>query len=558
MLIDEKGMVSMGRKRKAMTAVLAGVACTVVVGLTLCHPWSVDGADAQTDGAERDSGSVDGESGNVTIAGQEVDYYPGEYGAVVVDGPSAADFSSEQAWQDYRANWHDKAWKGELPASGRYQYAHFQGEEDFSWVAGEVLAVFGYDTSDERIAQVASDVGARLGALSYTEQVHDYKTAIFYYPDNELDPIAVGQEVQNAAPEVVAAMPNVVSETEATTNDAVATNQGYLLLSRFKDAWDVVKCQGTVEVAVFDSGIDFDHPDLRDNIDTANAYDAIEKQHLDREDVDGHGTKVAGVIAASANNGIGIAGCSYNARILPIRVQGDNGMGNVQDLGEGLGRLFDLGNKPEVVNMSFGHVASSWFAVFEEAAYSYICQGRINELSNNYGIVFVASSGNNGDPLHDGDPGNDGVTPNATEYPAALDHVIGVGSVDWDKSHSYFSTANDTVDLVARGRDVLTTTSDGGYAYASGTSFSAPQVAAAAAMLKAQNPSRSPSSVQTSLLTNAEQLDEQGHSQFGNGLLNAAAAVGWKPSGGGPGGGTSPNTGGSARELLLSAMEHAA
>lgn len=541
----------MSRKRKAITAVLVGVACMAVVGLALCHPWSDSGGQAQADDVAKAAETADGESGNVTIAGQEVDYYPGEYGAVVVDGPSAADFSSGQAWQDYQANWHDKAWKGELPASGRYQYARFEGEEDFSWVAGEVLVVFGYETSDERIAQVASGVGARLGTLSYTEQVKDYKTAVFYYPDNGMDPIAVGQEVQNAAPEVVAAMPNVVSETEATTNDAVATNQGYLLLSRFKDAWDVVKCQGTVEVAVFDSGIDFDHPDLRDNIDTVNAYDAIEKQHLDREDVNGHGTEVAGVIAARANNGIGIAGCSYNARILPIRVQGDNGKGDVQVLGEGLGHLFDLGNKPEVVNMSFGFVADSWYGVFAEAAYSYICQGRINELSNDYGIVFVASSGNNGESIN-------GENTNATEYPAALDHVVGVGSVDWDKSHSYFSTANDTVDLVARGRDVLTTTNDGGYAYASGTSFSAPQVAAAAAMLKAQNPSRSPTSVQTLLFTTAEQLDEQGHSQFGNGLLNAAAAVGWKSSGGGSGGGTSPNTGGSARELLLSETKDAA
>ncbi len=528
----------------------------VAVGAALWHPWSEGGGQAQVDSDQ--PAEAEESQDNVTIAGQEIDYHPGEYGAVVVDGPSASDFSSEQAWRDYQANWHDKAWKGELPASGRYQYAHFEDEDDFSWIAGEVLAVFNYDTSDERIAQVASDVGAHLGTLSYTEQVHDYKTAVFYYPDNELDPIAVGQEVQNAAPEVVAAMPNVVSETEATTNDTVATNQGYLLLSRFKDAWDVVKCQGTVEVAVLDSGIDFDHPDLRDNIDTANAYDAVEHQRLDREDVSGHGTEVAGVIAARANNGTGIAGCSYNARILPVRVQGDSGKGAVSDLGEGLGHLFDLDDKPEVVNMSFGYVASSWFGVFGDAAYSFICQGRINELADDYGIVFVAASGNNGDPLHDGDPDNDGVTPNATEYPAALDHVIGVGSVDWDKSHSYFSTANDTVDLVARGRDVLTTTNDGGYKYTSGTSLSAPQVAAAAALLKAQNPSISPSSVQTLLFTAAEQLDEQGHSQFGNGLLDAAEAVGWKSSGGGSGGGTSPNTGGSVRELLLSETKDAA
>lgn len=228
-------------------------------------------------------------------------------------------------------------------------------------------------------------------------------------------------------------------------------------------------------------------------------------------------------------------------------------------LAEAFSYLSGLEVKPDVVNMSFGAPASGWSAFLVGIEYGLLCEGAINELSEDYGIVFVAASGNEGE------------NGNAIEYPAALNHVIGVGSVD-EQSHNRlsFSTANSTVDLCAVGNRVLSTTdtssgfADGKNYYADrytatygngaificGTSFSAPQVSAAAALVKHVHPNWSSLQVEEALESTATDLGDSGCDDiYGYGLLNAAVALSSGGSSDEDQG--SPNTGGSARGLLL-------
>lgn len=480
------------------------------------------------------------------IPGTDVSYRWGMYGDVVVEQPSREGFSSDAAWEEYINNWHDRSWSGEVPASGRNVYAHYENES-FEWVAGELLVIFPYSVSDEDIAIAAEGLGAFLGDISYTEEVADYKTALFCYEDN-MDPLLSAAQIGAILHvyDVVTVIPNMVGTLDGVveTNDPQRVLQDYLSLSGFDEAWNEVQVQGEETIAILDSGIDMDHPDLAANIDKAHAYDAINRSALPEtfEDLNGHGTVVSGIAAAVADNQEGIVGCSYNATILPIRVADEKGKVDVLTVGEALGHLFDLEDKPAVVNMSFGHDTGGLEDVLNSTAYLLVCQGRITELSSApYNIIFVAANGNNGE------------TDNSLKYPAALEDVIAVGAVGSDKLHLSISSANDSIDICAQGSYIFSTadpSSDYGHSEyyslartvqnedgefvsfsASGTSFAAPQVSAAAALVRCQHPDWDSVHVEVQLKFTAEDLGEDGwDNQFGSGLLDAAKAVGYQGS----------------------------
>lgn len=464
----------------------------------------------------------------VRVGEEEIEYELGQFGGVIVDELSESSFSSKEAYREYLENWHDKDWKGEVPPSGRYIYAHYEDKEEMEWVAGEMLVVFEYEVDDEAIKEIGRVCGADVLSIDSHGETQDYKIARFVWSDSGLDPLQCAKTIQGTSDLVVEALPNLVGELEMSAIDPKLTEQDYIALSRFDKAWDVVRCSGSATVAVLDSGIDFIHSDLQDNIDAANAYDAIERECLTRRDSNGHGTQVSGIISAKANNEYDIAGCSYDARIMPIRVADDNGRVSVSDVGEALGHLFDLGNKPDVVNMSFGHSIEGVLQVLVKTEYEIICQGQINELSEQYGIVFVAASGN------DGEKGN------SRMYPAGLNNVISVASVSNGKTHSTSSCSNDMVDICAQGENVWSTFTGGASGPSSGTSFAAPQVSAAAALLSVQHPDWDPMQIEEQLESTAKDLGDAGRDDlYGHGLLDAAAAVGWTAPVGPP----SPSTG---------------
>lgn len=283
---------------------------------------------------------------------------------------------------------------------------------------------------------------------------------------------------------------------EAVQGNASCQNQWYLRSGNLQKSWDLLRTRGiaaggdsSVVVAVIDTGVDYTHEDLKDNIwvntkeipgngidDDGNGYiDDVYGVDLETGrdsgmDDNGHGTHVAGIIAAS-NNHIGVVGLAYNVKLMPIKAGMASGFFNQSQIAKGI--LYAYNNGADVINMSFGGSAST-IAVQDalETAYTR--------------CVLVAAAGNDGAP-------NEGLLARPT-YPAALSYVMGVMSVDIRGVESGFTNydvaAYNSVEyeVYAPGSQILSTIPGNRYATWSGTSMAAPYVSAMAALLRSAYP----------------------------------------------------------------------
>ena len=280
---------------------------------------------------------------------------------------------------------------------------------------------------------------------------------------------------------------------EAVQGNASCQDQWYLRSGNLQKSWDLLRTRGiaaggdsSVVVAVIDTGVDYTHEDLKDNIwvntkeipgngidDDGNGYiDDVYGVDLETGrdsgmDDNGHGTHVAGIIAA-ANNHIGVVGLAYNVKLMPIKAGMSSGFFTQSQIVKGI--LYAYNNGADVINMSFGGRASD-IAVQDalETAYTR--------------CVLVAAAGNDGAP--------NSLLPT---YPAALSYVMGVMSVDMWGVESGF-TNYDVVpynsveyEVYAPGSQILSTIPGNRYATWSGTSMAAPYVSAMAALLRSAYP----------------------------------------------------------------------
>ena len=246
----------------------------------------------------------------------------------------------------------------------------------------------------------------------------------------------------------------------------------------------------SVVVAVIDSGVDYTHEDLKDNMwvntketpdngidDDGNGYiddyygvDIIARQG-NGGDTNGHGTHVAGIIAAK-NNNTGVLGVAYNVKIMSVKAAMHNGTLNQADIARAVLYAYEMG--AQVINMSFGGTACS-IAVQDALATAYTR------------CVLVASAGNNGAPNE-----KTGYWTPIPNYPAALTYVLGVMSVDENGVESKFSNWDVTAfngveyELYAPGENIMSTLPGNQYGYLSGTSMAAPVVSAFAAILRSE------------------------------------------------------------------------
>ena len=224
-----------------------------------------------------------------------------------------------------------------------------------------------------------------------------------------------------------------------------------------------------VTVAVIDTGVDYNHPDLVKKV--VKGYDFVNADNDPMDDF-GHGTHVAGIIAAQANNNFGIAGVSWNAKILAIKVLDSSGSGNDWDVSQGIYAAAN-NSSVKVINMSLG------------GAWSQLEQDAVDYAVNTKGKLLVAAAGNS----------NTSDTTNA--YPAALNQVfpnkvLAVAAHDSTHCRASFSNYGTWVDITAPGVNILSTvpvslptelSGDGsGYNYLDGTSMASPHVAGAAAL----------------------------------------------------------------------------
>ncbi|MCW2667509.1 MAG: putative subtilase-family protease, partial [Frankiales bacterium] len=270
-------------------------------------------------------------------------------------------------------------------------------------------------------------------------------------------------------------------------------------LSRLRDREARTLSTGAgVLVAVLDTGIDATHEDL-DPARVLPGTNYVPDGRRTPLDGNGHGTHVAGIIAAARDNGLGIAGLS-DARILPMRVLNDEGAGSVSWLITAMLDAMDAG--ADVLNLSLGGTAYN--AVL----------ARVTADALAAGITVVAAGG------------NDRASGSPTEYPASLPGVLGVASHNSAGRSSTFSSTGSQVDLSAPGEGIASLAERGQYALMSGTSQAAPYATAAVAMLLAADPRLTPAQVTALLQETATDIDAPGpDTTSGAGALDVVAAL---------------------------------
>lgn len=325
--------------------------------------------------------------------------------------------------------------------------------------------------------------------------------------------------------DVLYAEPNYIATAYATPNDPYYSYQWHLDNATFggihtEPAWNVTRGAGVI-VAVIDTGIAYENyfvysqaPDLA-NTSFVAGYDFVNDDTHPNDD-NSHGTHVAGTVAQSTNNNVGVAGVAYEASLMPVKVLDKNGSGSYADVAEGIRWAVDHG--AHVISLSLGGPSSS-SALQDAVAYAY-----------NNGVVVVAASGNDN---------------GAIGYPAAYDdYVIAVGATRYDEARAPYSNYGTSLDIVAPGGDlnvdqngdtygdgVLQQTFSGsysnfGYYFFQGTSMATPHVAGVAALVIANGNATTSDQVRSALETTADDLGAAGHDNFyGHGLVNAAAAL---------------------------------
>ena len=273
--------------------------------------------------------------------------------------------------------------------------------------------------------------------------------------------------------------------------------------------WSTTTGSG-ITVAVVDSGSG-PHPDLTANLLVGKTYFG-QLQNENGNDVDvekGHGTHVAGIIAAALNNGIGGSGVAPNAKILPVQVLGEGGKGFASNVAKGV--YFAVDNGAKVINLSLGGDSENSCAAEEGQERSPCLSGAI-QYANSKGALVVAAAGNGGPT-------------SAPKWPAALDLTIAVTAVDSANRAASFNQRGDYIDIAAPGVSIVSS-AKGDYTLEQGTSMAAGFVAGAAALLFAAEPRATNTQVRDILLTTATDIGEPGRDLvFGTGLVNMVAAL---------------------------------
>lgn len=259
------------------------------------------------------------------------------------------------------------------------------------------------------------------------------------------------------------------------------------------EVWNRATGKG-VRVAVLDTGIDTAHPDLKDNV--RGAFDTI-KETPDVIDDNGHGTHVAGIIAA-LDNEFGVVGVSPDVDIYAAKAFDSRGQGRTSDIIQAIEWCVE--QDVNIINMSFGTRDST--KALELAI----------DKAAKAGILMIAAAGNEG-------------AKDSVLYPARDPNVIGVAASTPDDRIASFSSSGREVDVTGPGEGVYSTYNRSGYKSLSGTSMSCPHVSGVAALVLSAEPGLSAEQVKEIVLATATELEGFGREQQGAGLVSAIAAV---------------------------------
>jgi len=315
-----------------------------------------------------------------------------------------------------------------------------------------------------------------------------------------------------ALPGVRGVEPNARVQAATTPNDPYfADYQWNLRQIHAPEAWDLTTGDRRVVIAIVDTGIALDHPDLVGKL--VPGINLVTPDQPPSDD-NGHGTHVAGIAAAATNNGEGVAGVDWEARLMPVKVLDADGSADVNRVAQGMVWAVDHGAR--VLNLSFTGAESS------------TALGEAVQYARDRGALVVAAVGNDG-------------RAEAT-YPAALDGVLAVGATDRNDQRLPSSNTGPYVGIAAPGQQIASTfwSPDAGntYAQASTTSQAAPQVAGVASLIWSVNPDLRGDAVRALLVDHADAVGPPGRNdETGAGRLNAyrsvLAALPWNYDSGG-------------------------
>ena len=418
------------------------------------------------------------------------------------------------------------------PAAVERSFAH----DDAAFVPGELLVRFAPGTL--RAASTLQAAGANV-TLSHPVgggAVHLYR-ATGMGSDRTLEVAAA----LRSRPDVLDATPNWIVRAFKAPDDAFYAFQWHYGRINLEAAWDVEDgTNNDVVVAVLDTGV-VAHPDLQAVLP---GFDFVDGD-ADPSDPGGngafHGTHVAGTVAAFTDNGIGVAGVSWGASVLPVRVLDGNGVGTLDMILDGVAWAAGLpgaapnANPARIVNLSLGGTVSGGCPAFAEAIFADAVAA---------GVTIVAAAGNTNVDA-------------ANTFPAHCPSVFTVGATGPLDTRAPYSNHGLTVDVMAPGGDlartltvgtqtvpagVLSTTAVQGsnppqptYGFYQGTSMAAPHVAGVMALMLSADPSLTPSDLTQRLRTTARALDatacnRPSGSACGAGLIDAAAALADEPA----------------------------
>lgn len=331
---------------------------------------------------------------------------------------------------------------------------------------------------------------------SVVDEIPSLNAVVVQVPAERLD---AALSILRNDPNVLYAEPDAVAHIAFTPNDPeYPVHQYGPQIIQADKAWDITRGDPNVLVAVVDTGVDYTHPDLQGKV--VKGYDFVNND-ADPADDNGHGTHVAGIIAAATNNGVGVASIGFNTRVLAVKVLDANGSGYYSTVAKGITYAADHGAR--IINLSLrGTVSSS------------ILQDAVNYAWNK-GVLVVAAAGNDGS--------------NAPAYPAAYPHVLAVAATDWNDTRWSLSNYGDYIDVSAPGVGIISTDWVGAvglYASRSGTSMAAPHVAAVAALALAVNPNLTNADLETLIKTSVDDKGDPGWDPYyGAGRVNAYKAV---------------------------------
>lgn len=314
-----------------------------------------------------------------------------------------------------------------------------------------------------------------------------------------------------ADPSVLAVDESKVFHVSSTIDAASPENQW--ALSAISASESVSGGSGVV-VAVVDTGVDANHPDLQGQVlpgedfvdgakESTNSCVLKSDSLVGQNDSNGHGTFVAGIIAA---RGLFVQGVASGVKILPIRALDLNGIGSNFNVACGI--IYAVNHGADIINLSLGTTERD---ATTAAAISYAHQ---------QGVVVIAAAGNNADACNK-------FIRNIPNYPAAEPNssVVGVAAIEPDGTRARYSTWGPQVDIAAPGSSITSTFTNNAYGVASGTSMAAPHVAAVAALVLEKNPDLTPDEIYARLISSAFNPLGAYSESLGHGVVNARAAL---------------------------------